>query len=65
MKNTQILVLFIIGVILVTAGILLKLNDLPLASLLIIVGMTFEAVSGFLIVLKLFKKNKNDSFIDS
>lgn len=69
MKNTQILVLFLIGAVLTVIGILFKItherNDWT--SLFLIVGMTFEAVAGILLILKLFKKNKNnsDSFLDS
>ena len=34
-------------------------------SFFLIVGMTFEAVAGILLILKLFKKkNKKDSFLD-
>jgi ABC-type enterobactin transport system permease subunit len=69
MKNIQILVLFLIGSALVIAGVLFKITDEPkdLTSLFLIVGMTFEAVAGILLLLKLFKKNKNnsDSFLDS
>ena len=69
MKNIQILVLFLIGSALVIAGVLFKITNEPkdLTSLFLIVGMTFEAVAGILLLLKLFKKNKNnsDSFLDS
>ena len=69
MKNIQILVLFLIGSALVIAGVLFKMTNEPKdwTSLFLIVGMTFEAVAGILLLLKLFKKNKNnsDSFLDS
>jgi steroid 5-alpha reductase family enzyme len=69
MKNIQILVLFLIGSALVIAGVLFKITNEPKdwTSLFLIVGMTFEAVAGILLLLKLFKKNKNnsDSFLDS
>lgn len=69
MKNIQILVLFLIGSALVIAGVLFKITNEPKdwTSLFLIVGMTFEAVAGILLLLKLFKKNKNnsDSFLDN
>ena len=66
MKNTQILVLFLIGAILIILGVLFKINELSLASLFLIVGMTFTGVAIFLLVLKLVRKNdKTDSFLDS
>jgi ABC-type enterobactin transport system permease subunit len=67
MKNTQILVLFLIGAVLTIIGVLFKItherNDWT--SLFLIVGMTFEAVAGILLLIKLFKKKKSDSFLDS
>jgi ABC-type enterobactin transport system permease subunit len=65
MKNIQILVLFIIGGVLTVTGALFKIKEWPLASLLLIVGMTFEAVAFILVLIKLFKKNSTDSFLDS
>lgn len=66
MKNMQLLVLLVIGAVLTVLGALLKIMHWPLGSLLLIVGMTFEAVSGALLVWKSFKGNKNnDSFLDS
>lgn len=67
MKNPQILVLFLIGSVLVITGAFFKITNQPKdwSSLFIIVGMTFEAVAGVLLIFKLFKKNKSDSFLDS
>lgn len=69
MKNIQILVLFLIGIVITSVGVLFKITNEPKdwTSLFLIVGMTFEAVAGILLLLKLFKKNKNssDSFLDS
>ena len=68
MKNSQILVLFLIGSILVIIGTFYKITNQPKdwTSLFLIVGMTFEAVAGVLLILKLIKKNnKSDSFLDS
>jgi ABC-type enterobactin transport system permease subunit len=69
MKNTQILVLFLIGAVLTVIGALFKITNerKDWTSFFLIIGMTFEAIAGILLLLKLFKKNKNssDSFLDS
>ena len=69
MKNTQILVLFVIGAILTIIGAAFKITNerKDWTTFFLIIGMTFEAVAGILMLLKLFKKNKNntDSFLDS
>ena len=69
MKNPQILVLFLIGAVLTVIGALFKITHerKDWTSFFLIIGMTFEAVAGILLLLKLFKKNKNnsDSFLDS
>jgi len=69
MKNTQILVLFLIGAILTIIGAAFKITNerKDWTTFFLIIGMTFEAVAGILMLLKLFKKNKNntDSFLDS
>lgn len=67
MKNPQILVLFMIGAVLTVIGALFKLTNEPKdwSSLFLIIGMTFEAVAAVLLIIKLFKKNKKGSFLDS
>jgi peptidoglycan/LPS O-acetylase OafA/YrhL len=69
MKNTQILVLFLIGAVLTVIGAFYKITHQPKdwTSFFLILGMTFEAVAGIMLLLKLFRKNKNnsDSFLDS
>ncbi|HRA72024.1 MAG TPA: hypothetical protein PLB11_04275 [Flavobacterium sp.] len=69
MKNSQILVLFLIGAVLTIIGALFKITHerKDWTTFFLIIGMTFEAVAGILMLLKLFKKNKNntDSFLDS
>ena len=68
MKNTQILVLFLIGGVLIVIGALFKITNEPKdwTSLFLIVGMTFEAVAGIMLLLKILKKKNNkDSFLDS
>lgn len=67
MKNPQILVLFLIGAVLTVIGVLFKITHerKDLTSFFLIIGMTFEAVAGILLLIKLFKKNNSDSFLDS
>lgn len=65
MKNTQILVLFLITALLTIIGVILKLMQYQIASLFLIVGLTFGAVSGILLIRKSSKNNNNDSFLDS
>jgi ABC-type enterobactin transport system permease subunit len=67
MKNTQILVLFLIGAVLTIIGAYFKITHEPQdwSSLFLIVGMTFEAVAAILLLIKLFRKNNLDSFLDS
>lgn len=68
MKNSQILVLFLIGAVLTVIGALFKITNerKDWTTFFLIIGMTFEAVAGLMLLLKLFKKNNNkDSFLDS
>jgi ABC-type enterobactin transport system permease subunit len=67
MKNPQILVLFLIGAVLTVVGALFKITNEPndKTSFFLIIGMTFEAVAGILLLIKLFRKNNSDSFLDS
>ncbi|MBC7845699.1 MAG: hypothetical protein H7Y10_04315 [Flavobacterium sp.] len=68
MKNSQILVLFLIGALLTVIGALFKITNerKDWTSFFLIIGMTFEAVAGIMLIIKLFKKkNNNDSFLDS
>lgn len=62
MKNPQIIILFIIGAVLTMAGALMKILEHEAASLLLIVGMTFNSIASLLLILKLFKNNKGSSF---
>ncbi len=68
MKNTQILVLFLIGAVLTIIGAIFKITNerKDWTTFFLIIGMTFEAVAVLVLILKLFKKkNKTDSFLDS
>lgn len=65
MKNMQILVLFLIGAVVTVSGVVMKISELPIASLFLIIGMTFEAVALLLLIWKIFRKNKPGSFLDS
>ena len=67
MKNTQILILFLIGTILIITGVAMKSQDIQMSSLPLIVGVTFESVSILALIFKMLKKNNNksDGFLDS
>ena len=63
-SNMQLLVLFIIGMGLTMSGAFMKLKGSPEASLFLVLGMTFDAVTFILLAIKRFQKN-NKSFLDS
>lgn len=66
MTNKQLLILFLAGAILTIVGAVFKIMKWPLASLFIILGMTFEAAAGILLIYKMSKKeDKKDGFLDS
>jgi hypothetical protein len=65
MTNRYILVLFLIGVVLTIGGAVAKIMHWEFASLLLIVGMTFEAAAGIGLIVKILRKNNNDGFLDS
>ena len=65
MKNVQILILFIIGASLTGVGVLCKFMEYGAADFFLIIGMTFNAVAAVLLILKLFKKDKPGSFLES
>ena len=65
MKNLQIFVLFLIGVILTALGVLFKMLMYSFSSFFLIVGMTFNGVALLLILYKLIKKKDSDTFLDS
>lgn len=56
MRESQLFILFIIGLILVMFGVVFKMMDWPLHSLLLIVGMTFQGFVFLLLVLKKLRK---------
>ena len=65
MKNLQIFVLFLIGGILTTLGVLFTMLKYSFDSFFLIVGMTFTGVALILMVYKLVKKKDSDTFLDS
>jgi hypothetical protein len=56
MKESQIFILFLIGLILIIFGLAFKFLDYPLASLLLIVGMTFQGATLLVLIYKKLKK---------
>jgi hypothetical protein len=65
MKNRQILIVFLIGLVVTTVGGLFKIMHWPGASLMLIVGMTFEALAIVLLIAKLWKGNDKGGFLDT
>lgn len=67
MKNPHILTLFLIGAVITIIGALFKITNerQDITTFFLIIGMTFEAIAAILLILKLFKKKKSDSFLDS
>ncbi len=66
MKNTHILVLFLIGMVVTVLGALFKIMHWPGARFLLIIGMVFEAAAALFLILKLLKKDKDKTgFLDS
>lgn len=65
MKNLQIFVLFLIGGILTTTGVLFRMLEYSFASFFLIIGMTFNGVALLLILYKLVKKKDSDTFLES
>lgn len=62
MKKRQIFILFLIGTAFILTGVYLKRQDEKIASLLLIVGITFETVAILaMLVKRMTKKNKDDS----
>ena len=59
MKNSQIIILFIIGVVLTMGGALMKILSFEGASFLLIIGMTFNSFAVMLLILKFFKNNNS------
>ena len=67
MKNLQILVLFLIGSALVITGVVFKISNerKDWTSFFLIIGMTFEAFALVLLILKLIKRKKTDTFLEN
>ncbi len=66
LTNKQILIIFLLGAVLTIFGAIMKIAQWPLSSLMIILGMTFEAAAGVFLILKMSRKeDKKDGFLDS
>lgn len=65
MKNSQITILFLIGFALTISGIYLKYDGWQDFKFFVIIGMTFNTVALFLLISKMLKGKKTDSFLDS
>ncbi len=56
MTHSQIFILIVIGIIVTIFGVVFKFMEWPFASLLLIVGMTFEAAAAVTLAYKMMKK---------
>ncbi len=65
MKNIQIVILFLIGFALTISGIYLKYDGWQDFKFFVFIGMTFNTVAIFLLLSKMMKTKKSDSFLDS
>jgi|GEM_PF-5463493 len=64
MKKSQIFILFLIGTALILSGVYFKRQDEKIASLLLIVGITFETVAILAMLVKRMTKNNKDHSSD-
>lgn len=64
MKNKHILIAFILGCIITIVGALFKIMHWPYASVLLILGMLSEAFAGVMLILKIYKDQNPNGFIN-
>lgn len=64
MKNKHILTVFILGCILTIIGVLFKIMHWPYASVLLILGMLSEALAGVMLILKIYKDQNPNGFLN-
>lgn len=66
MKNKNILLIFLVGMVITILGALFKITHWRGADALLCVGMVIEAVAGIVLIVKLIKGNdKSAGFWDS
>ncbi|ESU19238.1 hypothetical protein FCR2A7T_26620 [Flavobacterium cauense R2A-7] len=64
MKNKHILIAFILGCIITIVGALFKIMHWPYASVLLILGMLSEALAGVMLILKIYKDQNPNGFLN-
>jgi len=64
MKNKYILIAFILGFILTVIGALFKIMHWPGASILLILGMLSEALAGVMLIIKIYKDQNPNGFLN-
>ena len=64
MKNKHIVIAFILGCILAIIGALFKIMHWPGASALLILGMLSEALAGLMLIIKIFKDQNPNGFLN-
>jgi uncharacterized membrane protein len=66
MKNKAILILLAIGMVITVVGAFFKIQHWQGATLVLIIGMAFEAVALISLILKILRKKDNSGgFLDS
>lgn len=64
MKYLTIIVVFLIGIIVLICGALLKLMHWPGASLMLVVGFGIKALAVILLIIKLIMHAKTNEFLN-
>ena len=65
MSHKNILKLFAIGVVMIAVGIVFKYSKNNVGSFLLIMGLCFHTVALIMLIVRYFKKDKGDNFLDS
>ncbi|CAM3682297.1 gliding motility protein GldL [Flavobacterium saliperosum S13] len=64
MTNKHILIAFVLGCIITIVGALFKIMHWPGASLLLILGMLSEASAGVMLIVKIYKNQNPNGFLN-
>nr|WP_294936719.1 hypothetical protein [uncultured Flavobacterium sp.] len=64
MTNRKIVLTFILGSIITIIGALFKLMHWPYASFLLIMGMLCEALAGCMLIIKIYKDQNPNGFLN-
>ncbi|ESU26539.1 gliding motility protein GldL [Flavobacterium limnosediminis JC2902] len=64
MKNKQIVLAFILGCIITIIGALFKIMHWPGASIMLILGMLCEAFAGVMLIIKIYRNQNPNGFLN-